>query len=252
MCQSVEERNLDPFIVDVDDILEVVREYFPEWESPDELCLDAEAIERLASVIGLQSSWVKHQSTSLYTDPFLLEDKIRRLGKEELAALFLKAWRPIVELEQLSPHSLAGAVSYWRNLLPTNERWLKRASQKTDLGATTRKELVKQRILAEKAFSEELQTFWEELKQSVKGGEKIRYWDFIGAETFAETMKRAYMTSFLITYGYATLEIHRLEEEVFIKPFKKPRNIVGSKQLVSIPVSISIEEWMKWKRGELD
>ena len=252
MCQSVEERGLDPFIVDVDDILEVVQEYFPEWESPEELCLDAEAIHRLASVIELQSGWVKHQSTSLYTDPFLLEDKIRRLHKEELAALFLKVWHPIVELEQMSPRGLTEAVKYWRNLLPTNERWLKRSSRRMEIGATTRQELVKQRILAEKAFSEELQSFWQELKQSVDGVDKIRYWDFVGADTYSETIRRAYMASFLITYGYATLEIHRLEEEIFIKPFEKPRSMIGKRQLISIPVSISLEEWRKWKRGEPD
>ena len=252
MCQSVEERGLDPFTVDVDDIIGVVQEYFPEWELPEELCLDAEAIQRLASVIELQSGWVKHQSTSLYTDPFLLEDKIRSLHKEELAALFLKVWHPIVELEQMSPRGLTEAVKYWRNLLPTNERWLKKSSQKMEIGATTRQELVKQRILAERAFSEELRTFWEELKRSVDGVDKIRYWDFVGADTYSETIRRAYVASFLITYGYATLEIHRLDEEIFIKPFEKPLSMIGKKQLISIPVSISLKEWRKWKRGEPD
>lgn len=121
-----------------------------------------------------------------------------------------------------------------------------------EIGATTRQELVKQRILAEKAFSEELQMFWQELKQSVDGVDKIRYWDFIGADTYSETIRRAYLASFLVTYGYATLEIHRLEEEIFIKPFDTPRSTIAKSQLISIPVSISLEEWMRWKRGEHD
>jgi len=252
LCKSVEERGLDPFIVDVDDILTVVREFFPEWELPEELCLDAEAVHKLASVIKLQSDWVKHQSTSLYTDPFLLEEKIRRLGKEEVANLFLEVWHPIVELEQISPHSLAEAIKYWQSLLPISDRWLKVSSIETEAGATTREELIKQRILAEKAFSEELEMFWEELKRKVSGAGKIRYWDFIGADTYSETIKRAYITSFLVTYGYATLELHRLEEEIFIRPFEKLAPVFGKKQLISIPVSISVEEWMKWKRGEQD
>lgn len=252
LCKSVEERGLDPFIVNVDDILAVVQEYFPEWELPEELCLDAEAIHKLASVVKLQSDWVKHQSTSLYTDPFLLEEKIRRLSKEELANLFLEIWHPIVELEQISPYSLAEAIKYWQNLLPISGRWLKVSSLETEAGATTREELIKQRILAEKAFSEELEMFWEELKQKVGDASKIRYWDFVGADTYSETITRAYMTSFLVTYGYATLEVHRLEEEIFIRPFEKPASIIGKKQLISIPVSVSVEEWMKWKRGEQD
>ena len=250
LCKSVEEKGLDPFLVDVDDIIEVVREYFPEWELPEELCLDAETIQRLASVIKLQSDWVKHRSTSLYTDPFLLEEKIQKLSKVELASLFLQAWHPIIEFEQISPHSLLEAIKYWQSLLPLDERWLKIASQKMETGTVTREELIKQRILAEKTFSKDLEAFWEELRQKVGEKKKIPYWDFIGANTYDETIRKAYLTSFLVTYGYATLEVKPLEEEIFVKPYEEPISMLGKKQVISIPVSVSSEEWMKWKRGE--
>ena len=250
MCKSVEDRGLDPFNVDVDDIIAVIQKYFPEWELPEELCLDAEAIHHLASIVKAQGDWVKHRSTSLYTDPFLLEEKIRRLSKEELATLFLETWHPIIELEQISLHSLAEAIKYWQSLLPLSERWLKTGSLEMETGATTREEMVQLRILADKTFLEELEVFWEELKQRVGGEEKIRYWDFVGADTYSETIKRAYIASFLVTYGYATLEVYPLEEEIFIKPFQKLRSMLGKKQMVSIPVSISFEEWTKWKGGK--
>jgi len=250
MCKSVEDKGLDPFVVDVDDIIRIVREYFPEWESPEELCLDAEAVHELASLIKLQSDWVKHRSTSLYTDPFLLEEKIRKMSKIELANLFLEVWHPVIELEQISLNSLLEAIKYWQNLLPLNERWLKIASPETETGTATREELLEQRILAEKAFADQLENFWKELKQKTGKEGKIRYWDFVGADTYEETINRAYMTSFLVTYGYATLEVHRLEEEMFIKPYEKPISFIGKKQLISIPVSVSVDEWTKWKRGE--
>ena len=249
LCTSIEEKGLDPFLADVEDILDVVREYFPEWELPEELSLDAETIHRLASVIKLQSDWVKHRSTSLYTDPFLLEEKIRKLTKVELATLFLEVWHPIVEFEQISPHSLTEAIKYWQSLLPIDERWLQIDPQKREAGTVTREELIRQRILAENTFSEDLEAFWNELKEKVGENEKILYWDFVGANSYDETIQRAYLTSFLITYGYATLEIDRLEEEIFIKPYEEPVSMLGKKQVISIPVSISNEEWMKWKRG---
>ena len=77
------------------------------------------------------------------------------------------------------------------------------------------------------------------------------YWDFIGAESYDETVDRAFMTSFLVTYGYATLEIHPLEEETFLVPYEKPVVRSAKTQLVSIPISVSFNEWQKWKRGEL-
>jgi hypothetical protein len=254
MCKSVEDRSLDPFLIDVDEVISTVKEYFPEWEIPEDLCLDAETIHGLASVIKLQSEWVRHRSTSLYTDPFLLEEKITRIGKEEIVETFVNAWHPIVEFEQISLHSLAEALRYWESLLPLKERWKEFPPAELERSLATREELIRQRILRDKAFSEELENFWQELKNKVvEKGEnmKIRYWDFVGAETYEETVQRAFMTSFLVTYGYATLEIHPLEEEIFIKPYEKQTANIGKKQLVSIPIAVSAEDWMKWKRGEL-
>jgi len=254
MCKPVEERSLDPFLIDIDEVISIIREYFPEWKLPEDLCLDAETVHHLASVIKLQSEWVKHRSTSLYTDPFLLEEKLTRVSKEEIVEIFLKAWHPTVELEQISLHSLAEAIRYWKGLLPLDERWKAISPEKIETGLATREELIRQRILRDKAFSEELENFWQELKKMVEEKSengKIRYWDFVGAETYEETVDRAFMTSFLVTYGYATLEIHPLEEENFIKPYEKPVTNIGEKQLVSIPIAVTVEDWMKWKRGEL-
>lgn len=253
MCKSIEERSLDPFMVNVDEIIKIMREYFPDWEQPEDLCLDAETIHRLASVIKLQSEWVKHRSTSLYTDPFLLEEKIRRVGKEEMVNIFLKAWHPIVEMEQISLHSLAEAMRYWESLLPLNERWKEFPQPEVEAGSATREELIKQRILREKAFTEELENFWMELKEQVKTkgvDGKISYWNFVNAETYEETVQRAFMTSFLVTYGYATLEIRPLEEEIYIKPYQKQVKTTAKKQLISVPIAITIEDWRKRKRGE--
>jgi hypothetical protein len=55
MCLAVENRKVDPFMLDVDDIIKVVKEYFPQWQEPEEFNLDSEAIHHLASVIKLQT-----------------------------------------------------------------------------------------------------------------------------------------------------------------------------------------------------
>ncbi len=255
MCTAIENRSVDPFLLDIDSIIRVVQEYFPHWEEADELNLDSEAIHHLASVIKLQSEWVKHCSTSLYTDPFLLDEKITQSRKEEMLNLFLKAWNPLVELEQLSTNSLAAAMRYWDGLVPIKERWPDLDVEEVAIGTTSRDELVKQRVLGDKIFSDELEGYWLELKDAVKekGADgKILYWDFIGADTYEETVERAFLTSFLISYGYATLEIRPLEELLFIKPFEKPNTEILTQQSISIPISVTHETWQKWKRGELD
>jgi hypothetical protein len=239
--------------VDINENIGTIKKHFPEWKIPEDLCLDARTIHCLASVIKLQSEWVKHRSTSLYTDPFLLEEKLRRMEKTEITKTFIEAWHPVIELEQISLQSLAEALRYWESLLPMSERWKEILPEEAAPGIASREELVNERILRDKAFSEELENFWHELRDFVaKKGEngKTRYWDFIGSESYGETVDRAFMTSFLVTYGYATLEIHPLEEETFLVPYEKPATRSVKTQLISIPISVSFGEWQEWKRGE--
>jgi len=255
MCVAIENRTVEPFDLDVDEIISIIKQYFPHWDHPEELKLDAETLHHLATVIKMQSEWVKHRSTLLYTDPFLLEEKILQLGKQEMINVFLKAWSPLVEFEQISLNNLAQAVLYWEALKPLDERWKEFEGTTVSSGMVSREDLIKQRVLGDKEFSAELERYWQELKESTsKNGQdgKIHYWDFIGADTYEETVQRAFATSFLVTYGYATLDIDRLEEEIFIKPFDEPRTELLTEQSTSVPIAVSCEDWQKWKRGELD
>jgi hypothetical protein len=253
MCIAIENRSVEPFTLNVDEIIKVVREYFPRWEQPDELRLDAETLHHLATVIKMQSEWVKQRSTSLYTDPFLLEEKIRQTDKLQMVDVFLSAWSPLVEFEALSLHNIAQGLLYWEALAPMGDRWKDIDVSAVEMGSVTRSELVKQRVLGDKEFSVELECFWQELKDKVKeksADGKILYWDFIGADTYEDTVSRAFMTSFLVTYGYATLEIDRLEETVFLLPFDKQIDKVSTEQSTSVPIAVSCSDWQKWKRGE--
>jgi len=253
MCLAIEAHQADPFTLNIDDIIAVVKEYFPQWNNPDELKLDAEVLSHLASVVKMQSEWVKQRSTSLYTDPFLLEEKIRQTSKLGMVEVFASAWTPLVEFEQLSLHNLAQGLLYWDALPPRGDRWKDINVAAVEAGQVTRDELVKQRVLSEKEFSEELETYWQELKVTVseKGdNQKIGYWNFIGADTYEETVQRAFLTSFLVTYGYATMEIDRLEETIFIIPYTQPRTAALDVQSISVPIVVSVEDWQKWKEGK--
>jgi len=252
MMRGIEAHTVDPFLLNVDEIIRIIQEYFPEWDQPEELNLDAEAIHHLASVIKLQSEWVKQRSTSLYTDPFLLEEKITQKNKREMTEVFLQAWHPIVEQEQITVQSLGDALRYWDALVPLRERWEQTAVSEVSSGTASREELVGESILRDEAFSAELDRYWNELKEKTQTkGEtgKLAYMDWINAETYQETVQRAYITSFLVTYGYATLEVIPLEDEIFISPLQE-LSAKLSKQAVSVPITLTFENWQKWKRGE--
>jgi hypothetical protein len=253
-CRAIEHKSLDPFMLNIKESIANIEEHFPQWSNTDDLIMDAETLNCLASVVSLQSEWVKHRSTTLYTDPFLLEEKLLHLKKEDIVRTFMTVWHPAVELEQISLHSIREALKYWEALLPMDERWKEIPPLEAQTGHATREELIRMNIVLDKAFTQELDRYWQILKQAVeeKGKDgKIRYWNFIGSETYEDTAFKAWMTSFLVTYGYATLEIHTLEEEIFIRPNEKLTLKTGLTQLVSVPISISVEDWQKWRRGEL-
>jgi hypothetical protein len=182
-----------------------------------------------------------------------LEEKIRGTSKEGMVDVFLGAWSPLIEFEQLSLHSLAQGLLYWDALAPLGDRW-----KDIDVSAVTntqisREELIKQRVLGDKEFSEELECYWQELKVKAKeknADGKIAYWDFVGADTYEETVQHAFLTAFLITYGYATLEIDRLEETVFILPYAKQHSEALTVQSTSVPIAVSCEDWQKWRSNK--
>ena len=251
MMSNIEAHKADPFLLNVNEVIRVIQEYFPNWNQPEELNLDSEVIYHLASVIKLQSEWVKQRTTSLYTDPLLMEEKILQKSNNELVAAFLKAWHPLVEVEQVTLRSLTDALRYWAALATLKERWPTLSVPEVKPEIASRGELVDQSILRDEAFSAELERYWHQLKDKVQQegvNGKIFYMDFISADTYEETVNRAYLTSFLVTYGYATLELFPLEEEIYIKPADKPV-VKLNQQAVSVPISVSFDDWQKWKRG---
>lgn len=88
------------------------------------------------------------------------------------------------------------AIKYWKKLIPLDKRWKNVEAQLIEAGITARAELIEQRLMEEKTFTERVEALWNELKERVGEKGRIRYWDFIWAQTFEETVQRAYLTSF--------------------------------------------------------
>ena len=251
LCLSVEYKSGDPFKVEVKSILNILRRYLPHWKILEDFTLDAEALNGIASIISLQGNWVINRSTSLYIDPFLIELHIKMLGTEKLVNIFSKSWHPIVEMEGLSKKRVEEAADYWNQLMPLDERRLKLPTPSAALSSTTLQELMKMGIMSDKSFNDTLHTFWQDLRERLSDREKVSYWSFIVADTYDETIYRAYLTSFLVTYGYAHMEINRIEEEIFLIPYENPKENVLTEQSVSIPIAIDRNLWKSKREGNL-
>ncbi|MEW6222382.1 MAG: hypothetical protein AB1476_03560 [Candidatus Hadarchaeota archaeon] len=247
LCESVRSRGLDPFDVQVREFFDRLRELLPKIKSHEDMYLDVQALLGLADVVFQQGEWIKHKSSVLYLDPLLIMLKLHALSPQDLAEVFSSSWHPIVEIEAISPPGILEAKEYWTALPPLGERWRELDVTEVMTGEFARKELAKMGILSEEDFVAVLDKAWRDLKEAAGGGE-VKYWDFIMEKSFERTAFRAWLVSFLVSYGYATLELKPLDEEPSIKPLPKPQRPERA-QTFSVPISISRDEWMRRQKG---
>lgn len=247
LCDTVRKRGLDPFDVEVREFFDRLRELLPKLRKHEELYLDIQAVLGLADVVFQQGEWIKHKSSMLYLDPLLIMLKLHALPPRELAEVFVHAWHPIVELESLSLHGIYEAREYWTNLPPLEERWRELEATEVLTGEIARQELARMGILSEEDFAAVLDRTWRELKDAAGKRGETSYWDFISERSFEKTITKAWVVSFLVSYGYATLELKPLEEEITLKPLSKPRRLERVAAL-SIPISITREEWLRRRK----
>ena len=244
-CISIENRRFNPFLLDISEALSIIRRHSNQLRTLEDHLLDMRAITSVARVVGLQSANLRFQSSALYVDPSMVKQKLDSLSREQLAEFLLLSWHPIVELEQLTLASTKEAKEFWEKMLSFFERRKRLhlgpfvGPRSTDLG-----ELARMRVVEEKAYTRKMQDLWKELKNSAEKDEKVDYWDFISGSDFAQTISRAQLVSFLVSYGYANLL--RKGNSIFLVPKAKPDPHPEGSPL-SFPIPITKEALVRAK-----
>jgi hypothetical protein len=244
-CISIENRRFNPFLLDISEALSIIRRHSNQLRTLEDHLLDMRAITSVARVVGLQSANLRFQSSALYVDPSMVKQKLDSLSREQLAEFLLLSWHPIVELEQLTLASTKEAKEFWEKMLSFFERRKRLhlgpfvGPSSTDLG-----ELARMRVVEEKAYTRKMQDLWKELKNSAEKDEKVDYWDFISGSDFAQTISRAQLVSFLVSYGYANLL--RKGNSIFLVPKATPDPHPEGSPL-SFPIPITKEALVRAK-----
>lgn len=248
LSESVEDREVDPFEVEVTDFLERLEEKFDEVDNPEELLLDMQAVLGISNVISQQEEWIKHKSSLLHFDPMLMNWKVKELSKKKLAYVLVNSWHPTVEMECISRPGIEEAVDYWRNLAPISERRTELETEEISPEEISQEELSEFGFESEEDFDEMIEETWKDLKKSTGENNQISYWEFIDSDDFRETIRNAWLVSFLVSYGYATVEMEPLEEKITIKA-REERETPSEKTGTSVPIAISYEDWKERRKN---
>jgi hypothetical protein len=241
----VQSGSIEPFDLDFDYVMSVIKKHYQNIKSIEDFCIDANAIKELSLVLERQNEWIAHQTSTLYKDPFMLNQQLMKMDIGAIANTFLKSWHPLIEMEQISARTLAESMGYWGNLIPVDERWIESDADPIDTQFASLEDALSLGLISEEGFAEIIKYFWHELGEKVGVGGKIDYWDWIGADTYEETINRAYLTVFLVGEGYAKVEWDRLLEETFIVHNKELKPDRDGDQ-ISLPVLVDYKEWEKW------
>ena len=237
-CVSIDNREFSPFLLDISEALRILRRHSRDWKTLPDNLLDMRALTSLARVVGLQSANLRFQSSSLYVDPGMVRQKVQSMSRGQLAEFLLLSWHPVVELEQLTESSAKEALEYWQKMLSFFERRKRlQAGPFNEPSAMETAELARMRIHEEKAFNQRLEDLRLEMKDK-SGDDGIEYWKFVKAGSFAQTVLRAQMVSFLVSYGMAILE--RTKEKMVLIP-RDPPFARGQGSPLSLPIPITQE-----------
>jgi len=246
LCKMVQSGKIEPFDIDFDYVMDVIKKHYPKITDFKDFCMDAEALKELSMVLERQNQWIEHKSTTLYKDPFMLSQSLIALDIGAIADIFLRSWHPLVEMEQISARTLAESLSYWGELIPFAERWQDNIVEERETGVATRDEARLLGIIPDEGFTDIIEALWRELGERVGPGGRLDYWDWIGADTYEQTVYRAYLTVFMVGYGYANTEWDKLMEETMVVHNIEPRPN-PEKQKISLPVMVDYEEWKLWR-----
>lgn len=220
LCESIERRGLDPFSVNVKELLARLRRILEEQKDLDTIVLDAETLYRIAVLISLQQKWLKERASSLFIDSQLVSLKIASADSKQLAAALARSWRPIVRAEQITPYRLRQGMEYFLMLPPRDRALEKLPPTREGLQITHQIGYAKGVEL-----EEEIKKMHEACIRMAGSKGEVDYWSLVSAETFEGVVWRAYVLSFLVTEGLADIRKNPITGELKVVPYpsKKKR-----------------------------
>jgi len=100
-------------------------------------------------------------------------------------------------------------------------------------------------VTSTEGFMRMLESVWSEMKNEYSKSGEVEYWKFALRDSYQETVRRAYLISFLLTYGYARMLLKK-NGRMVLEPYETQK-VEEDHHMVSFPISIGVERWKEWR-----
>lgn len=201
----------DPFKVRVREFLDELAELLPQADL-EGLQLDVEVLYRLVEVVQKQEEWLVSEAAAFALGRFLAALKARILSENELVVGLLEAWKPIIELEQVTYTEILNAFEYMEGrrklTLEPGEEELARLLSLEEVAALG--------ILSEKRLMELLEEVRDKLNTLLSGRDMVEYSKAVQGGDFYETYMQAYALSYLSTLGEFDVLYDPFSDEFYV------------------------------------
>ena len=209
ILQNIVALKVEPFSVNVASLLERLRRVIEENRDLETIALDAETIYQISIVLGMQQKWIRERAASLFIDSQVIYSRIIASDQRSLVEALLRAWRPLVRIEQVSIPLLLRGYEHFLSL-PSRGVAREEPVYGSLPGGVAGYEVEEREKLMDK-----VNELWQELLS--RGEEWIDYWEIVGSGDLQARYERAYLLSFLISSGLVDVSINTLTDEIKIR-----------------------------------
>ena len=235
LCESVEKSGIDPFSVNIKELLNKLRRILEMADNLDVIVLDAETLYKISLVIALQHKWLLERAGNLFIDSQIMSAKILAADNKSLALALAKSWRPIVSAEQLTKKMIIEGIEYFLSL---PSKIATQGKQPQTEYTTLEDTAIQYELIQDELLEQRMRELHRELLHEELSGKRIGYWDFIRREGDEKSLERAYVLAFLVSEGLADLRREPITGEIWIIPYKEKieRNMPAS-------IAITVRRW---------
>lgn len=207
---ETEKASPDPFSINVRSFLEKLSEVFPLLRDED-LPIDAEILSKIADIIGEQEEWLTTRTSLLALGQLVALIKIRSFESAELARDFVNAWRPIVEMEQVTFTDILRSLSY------LDDRMIFRlVPERSELQRFSEKDLEELGLASKVNLKDFIRRMEVRISEILEERSYIEYGEIVRGRTLVETYLNAYAVAYLSTRGSFGIAYDPIKDKYYI------------------------------------